>query len=151
MAATPSMSLCSLVKGDLLKFKRCIRMGIEVTLESVEDGCWCHLLLVKTTRTDMTKRHICGSHTLFRQTVAAVSVLALLGNRQRAEPELLVNKTAVGETEAELATHHHRQKVRKKKKQQPNIKFEEPINIFPLMQRLHSSSWRTGFSTSCYC
>lgn len=48
---------------------------------------------------------------LFCQTVAAVSVLELLGNRQRPEPELLVNKTAVGETEAEPATHPHRKQI----------------------------------------
>lgn len=68
--------------------------------------------MVKTTGTDLTKRRVCGSRILFRQTVAAVFVLELLGNRQRAEPELLVNKTAVGETETEPATHPHREKER---------------------------------------
>lgn len=51
-----------------------------------------------------------NSRILLRQTVAAVFVLELLGNRQRAECELLVNKTAVGETEAATATHPQRKK-----------------------------------------
>lgn len=74
----------------------------------------CQLLLVRTTGTDLTIRRVSGSRTLLRQTVAAVFVLELLGNRQRAECELLVNKTAVGETEAATATHPQRKKERKK-------------------------------------
>lgn len=78
--------------------------------KKIEDGCRCQLLLVRTTGTDLTKRHVSGSRILLRLTVAAVFVLELLGNRQRAECELLVNKTAVSKTEAATATHPQRKK-----------------------------------------
>lgn len=54
--------------------------------------------------------------------------LELLGNRQRTEPELLVNKTAVGETEAEPATHPHGKKERRElgiMESLPNTMFKE--------------------------
>lgn len=82
--------------------------------KKLKTGGRCQLLLVRTTGTDLTIRRVSGSRILLRQTVAAVFVLELLGNRQRAECELLVNKTAVGETEAATATHPQREKERKK-------------------------------------